>query len=127
MTKRLLVVEDERDMQNLIQIYIQRSDLDVEVYPAFTGEEGVAIYRRLMNDGTPPHLVIMDLKLPGIDGVEATRRIVEMDPEARICGFTAFFETQWAAKLREAGAREIIPRPIGFDRFVEKIRDFLRE
>ncbi|MDD3492793.1 MAG: response regulator [Candidatus Thermoplasmatota archaeon] len=127
MTKRLLIVEDEQDMQNLMQIYLQRSGLDVELHQAFTGEEGVSMYQMMMNDGASPHLVIMDLKLPGIDGVEATRRIVEMDPGARIYGFTAFFETIWATKLREAGAQGVIPRPIGFDGFIDKIRDLLQE
>jgi len=125
MTKRMLIVDDEQDMQNLMQLYIERSDLDVELHHAFTGEDGVEMYQQLRDNGTKPDLVIMDLKLPDINGVEATHRIMQVDPEAIIYGFTAFFDTKWSTKLKEAGAKGVIPRPIGFDGFVEYIRGIL--
>ena len=125
MVKHVLIVEDEQDMQNLMRIYIERSGLGVELHQAFTGEEGVKMYQQLLQAGSRPDLVIMDFKLPGIDGVETTRRIKGIDSGAIIYGFTAFFETRWSAKLKEAGARDVIPRPLGFEAFVERIRNIL--
>ena len=125
MAKRMLIVDDEQDMQNLMKIYIERSNLDVELHHAFTGEEGVEMYQQLREKGTKPDLVIMDLKLPGINGVEATHRITKIDSEAIIYGFTAFFDTNWSTKLKDAGAKGVIPRPVGLDGFVEYIRGIL--
>ena len=125
MVKHVLIVEDEQDMQNLVKIYIERSGLGVKLHQAFTGEEGVRMYQQLLQAGSRPDLVIMDFKLPGIDGVETTRRIKGIDSGAIIYGFTAFFETRWSAKLKEAGVMDVISRPLGFEAFVERIRNIL--
>ena len=92
--KIVLVVDDEETMQDLIRRNLSRSRIPILVYSALTGEEGVEKYRVLMERGKKPHLVIMDLNLTQwgggkIDGVEATRQIIKMDPEANIYGYTA--------------------------------------
>jgi DNA-binding response OmpR family regulator len=125
--KRILIVEDEEDIQDLMKIYIQRSGLDVEIHSAFTGEEGVEIYENMMRGQKKPDLVIMGLKLPGIDGAEATERIRELDKKASIYGFTAFFDTRWSDRLINAGAKGIIPRPIGFNGLVDELKKILGE
>jgi len=125
--KRILIVEDEEDMQDLMKIYIKRSGLDVEIHSAFTGEEGVEMYESMMKEKKKPDLVIMDLKLPGIDGAEATEKIREMDGKAIIYGFTAFFDTRWSDRLINAGAKGIIPRPIGFSGLVDELKKILEE
>jgi len=108
----MLVVDDEEAIQELIQIYL--SELDVKIYPALTGEEGLEKYKELIKEGNAPDLVIMNLKLPGMDGVETTKRIMKMDPSALVYGFTASFGTGWAEELKQAGAKDVIPRTVGF-------------
>jgi len=120
---RILVVEDEEPIQELIKEYL--APLKVKIYQALSGEEGVKLYEELMKKNKKPTLVIMDLKLPGIDGVEATRRIMEIDPDAVIYGFTAYFGTDWAKELKEAGAKGVIARPVGFDGFRDIVKDLL--
>lgn len=127
MSKKILVIEDEADMQELIKIYIAKSNLDVEIHSAYTGEDGVKMYKELMEKGEKPDVVIMDLKLPGMDGVEATKKIRKMDKNANIYGFTAFFDTNWAEDLRKAGARDVIPRTVGFDGFANRLKNILQE
>ena len=119
----ILVIEDEEPIQELIKEYL--APLKVKIYQALSGEEGVRLYEELMKKNKKPSLVIMDLKLPGIDGVEATKRIMEMDPDAIIYGFTAYFGTDWAKKLEEAGAKGVIARPVGFDGFRDIVKDLL--
>ena len=123
MNKKILVIDDEEAIQELIQIYL--SELDVKIYPALTGEEGLEKYAELMKEGNAPDLVIMNLKLPGMDGVETTKRIMEMDPSALIYGFTASFNTEWAEELKEAGAKDVIPRIVGFTAFREIVKKIL--
>ena len=88
----LLIVEDEKDMQELMKKYIQKAGLKLEIYSAYDGKEGVQKYKELMEEGKKPDLVIMDLKLPEMDGVEATKKIKEIDKNATVYGFTAFFK-----------------------------------
>ncbi|HEC76382.1 MAG TPA: response regulator [Thermoplasmatales archaeon] len=123
----LLIVEDERDMQDLMKRYIKKSGLDIEVYSAYNGREGANKYKELMEKGKKPDLVIMDLKLPVMDGVEATKKIKKIDREAVIYGFTAFFKTEWAEKLIEAGAEKIIPRYMGFEGLIEELTDYFKK
>ena len=124
MAKILLIVEDEEDMQELMRRYIQKAGLDVEIYSAFDGKEGVEKYKELMDAGKKPDLVIMDLKLPEMDGVEATKTIKKLDTNATIYGFTAFFDTDWSERLLKAGAKKVIPRYVGFDGFVKELKEF---
>ncbi|HHO57187.1 MAG TPA: response regulator [Thermoplasmatales archaeon] len=124
MNNVLLIVEDEADMQDLMKKYIEKAGLGIEIYSAFSGEDGIEKYKELMEKGKKPDLVIMDLKMPGIDGVEATRRIMKIDKNATIYGFTAFFDTDWSERLMAAGAKKIIPRYLGFDGLVKELKEF---
>lgn len=124
MKRILLIVEDETDMQELMKRYIRKAGVDVEIYSAYNGKEGVELYKELMEKGKRPDLVTMDLKLPELDGVEATKKIKEIDKDAVVYGFTAFFDTDWAKRLMEAGAAKIIPRYVGFDGFVRELQTF---
>lgn len=121
--KRILVVEDEDPIQELIKEYL--SPLKVEIYQAMSGEEGVTLYRELLDKGRRPDVVVMDLKLPGIDGVETTRRIIKLDPKANVYGFTAYFGTEWSKELKDAGAKGVIARPVGFEGFRDIVRRIL--
>ncbi len=121
MSKVMLVVEDEKPIQELIKEYL--SPLDLEIHFASTGEEGVSLYKKLKEKNKKPHIVIMDLNLPGIDGAEATRRIMEMDPEANIYAFTAWFKTELAAKAVRNGAKGVIGRYVGFDGFRDIVKN----
>jgi len=119
----MLVVEDEEPIQELIKEYL--APLKIEIYQAYSGEEGVEKYKELMKKGKKPDIVIMDLKLPGIDGVEATKRILAVDPDANVYGFTAYFGTEWARELEKAGAKGVIARPVGFDGFRDIVKEIL--
>jgi DNA-binding NarL/FixJ family response regulator len=59
-----------------------------------------------------------------MDGVQATKEIMKMDPDANIYGFTAYFDTDMSRELERAGAKKIIPRHEGFTKFVDEIKKF---
>ncbi|HHH77983.1 MAG TPA: response regulator [Thermoplasmatales archaeon] len=125
MKKEILVVDDEDSIQELIKVYL--SPLNVRIHSAFTGEDAVKMYEEMMYRGRKPSIVIMDLKLPGIDGIEAIKRLKDLDPGANIYGFTAFSNSVWASKMLRAGARKVIPRSMGFNGLKEIIQKSLSE
>jgi len=124
MKRIILVIDDEESIQELIAIYL--SPLNVDIYPAYTGEDGVKLYESLLAQGKRPDAVIMDLKLPGINGIEAIKRIKKIDPDAVIYGFTAFTNS-WAREMIRAGAKKVIPRSMGFSGLREIIRSSLEK
>ncbi|HHF56033.1 MAG TPA: response regulator [Thermoplasmatales archaeon] len=130
--KIVLVIDDEETMQDLIRRNLDLCKIPIAVYSALTGEEGVEKYKELMEKGKKPDLVLMDLNLTQwgkgeIDGVEAAKRILEIDPEANIYGYTAWFATAWADKLIEAGAKEVIERTMLPSEFRKKIEEILSQ
>ena len=125
MKKEILVVDDEDSIQELIKVYL--SPLNVRIHSAFTGEDAVKMYEEMMYRGRKPSIVIMDLKLPGIDGIEAIKRLKDLDPGANIYGFTAFSNSVWASKMLRAGARKVIPRSMGFNGLKEVVQESLSE
>ncbi len=136
--KIMLVVDDEHEVQELIKEYL--SDLNVEIYSAYSGEEGIRLYEMLMMRDKKPDLVIMDLNLSGsrefsdmikqfrgemIDGIITTREIMKIDPTANIIGFTAYADVRWGEILKATGAKEVWGRGIGFDGFAKKVNEIL--
>jgi len=108
----VLVVEDSPVVRELI-IHILDSDPEISVIGAAArGEDGVEAAARLQ-----PDVITMDINLPGINGYEATRRIMETAP-TRIVIVSASYDPQDVAKsLRvvEAGALAILPPPLGMN------------
>lgn len=119
----ILVVEDDEFIQDLIARYL--SSLGVEIHFASDGIEGVRKYEELMESGKRPDIVIMDIGLPFKDGIEVTREIMKIDRDAVIYGFTAFYGTEKAEALLNEGAKAVIPRSVGFEKFREIIREAL--
>lgn len=134
----MLVVDDEKEIHELIKAYLPSSTF--EIYSATSGEEGVALYKKLMEAHKRPDLVVMDLNLSGsrkfedakkhmegcgMDGVKTTERILELDPEADVVGFTAYAHLEWGRRLKALGVREIFGREIGFDGFAKKVMESL--
>ncbi|HDN95495.1 MAG: response regulator [Thermoplasmata archaeon] len=119
----VLVAEDDQFIQDLIRRHL--SSIGIEVFFASDGIEAVKKYSVLMESGKRPDIVIMDIGLPFKDGIEATKEILQIDEDAIIFGFTAFYGTEKAKKLLDAGAKLIIPRSIGFEKFKEIIEEYL--
>jgi DNA-binding NarL/FixJ family response regulator len=91
---RLLLVDDDEDVRLMLKMRLQMTNIDV-VGEATNGRHAIAVMPELL-----PDVVIMDLMMPGTDGIEATRTIKAQWPETRILGYTSF-PTE---KLLEAGA-----------------------
>ena len=96
---RVLLVDDHAVVtEGLTVLLAGIEDLDV-VGAAGGGVAAVQRYGELR-----PDVVLMDLSMPDVDGVEATRRIMELDPEARILALTAFVDDHLVADALAAGA-----------------------
>ncbi len=77
-----------------------------EVHQAVNGEEAVTMYRKVI-----PDVVLMDILMPKMDGVSATRSILEYDPHAKIIVVTAVGKRGLEKDCIEAGAKGFIMKP----------------
>jgi len=118
--KRVLVVEDNRDNLKLVTYSLERAGYTV--LSAETGEEGVELAIR-----ERPFFILMDIQLPGIDGLEATRRIraSEADGDVPIIAITSFAMRGDMERLLAAGCNGYFEKPIDPLTIVEKIHKVL--
>jgi two-component system chemotaxis response regulator CheY len=81
---------------------------------ASTGEQAIQEHHRLH-----PDLVTMDITMPDMDGIEATRRILEIDPEAVIIMVTSHGQEQMVMDAIDAGAKGYVLKPVKQDKLSE--------
>lgn len=114
---RVLIVDDIAETrENLRKLLSFAPDIEV-VGTAATGEEGVQLARELS-----PHVVIMDINLPGMDGITATEQIVREVPTAQIVILSVQGETGYMRRAMAAGARDFLVKPPSGDELMATIR-----
>ena len=120
MTYAILVVEDNERNLKLLRDVLEYAGYDVRV--ARTAEDGISLAA-----SEPPDLVLMDLQLPGIDGMEALRRLRESPRTADIpvVAVTAQAMKQDRERALEAGFNGYIEKPISVRAFPDQVRRFL--
>ena len=117
---RVLVVDDHALLRTgVANIINQEADLEV-VAEAADGEAAVIAYQQHR-----PDVTLMDLRMPGMEGVEAVRRIRQFDPQARVVVLTTYDADEDIARALEAGAKAYILKDIAADALVTCIRQVL--
>ena len=120
MSHVILVVEDNERNLKLLRDVLEYAGYDVRV--ARTAEDGITLAVK-----EPPDLVLMDLQLPGIDGMEALRRLRENPRTADIpvVAVTAQAMKQDRERALEAGFNGYVTKPISVRAFPDQVRGFL--
>ena len=105
MPVRVLIVDDQEPFRLAARMVVEATDGFDVVGEAETGEAGVSMASEL-----GPDLVLMDVNLPGIDGLEATRRILrEQDPPIVLL-LSTYEEEEYAPRAAECGAAAYVPK-----------------
>jgi CheY-like chemotaxis protein len=122
MTKKILIVDDENALnEQLSKIF--KSIGDVEVFQATTGEAAITMAQEII-----PDLIIMDYKLPKMDGWEAARVIkhIKECEHIFVVGHTAWASIQNIKDGVAAGLAEIMTKPINIDQWRMAFRKYLQ-
>ena len=105
---RVLVVDDERDMLEILRDFL--GDEGYEVTVASSGEQALAEFARAGAD-----LVITDLRMPGIDGLQTLVRVKQLDPQVPVIVVTGYASHDTARRCSEAGAFACVQKPVDLD------------
>ena len=112
---KILVVDDAMFMRNKTSKLLQENGY--EVVEASNGEEAVARYMR-----ENPDLVLMDITMPVLDGIESLKQLRAYDPEAKVVMVTALGQKSIVLEAKKAGARDFIVKPFQPDQLLEAVR-----
>ncbi len=116
MIRTLITDDHELFRRGLARVLADINAIDI-VGQAESGEESVELCRELV-----PDVVLMDIVMPGIGGLEATRRIVRFDKDIRIVMLTACREEPFPAQALKAGACGYVTKSSSLDQLVTAIR-----
>lgn len=114
---RILLVDDQRLMREGLRVLLELEEGLEVVGEAGDGKEALELYAALR-----PDVVLMDVRMPGMDGVEATRRLRERWPEARILILTTFDDDAYVFEGLRAGALGYLLKDVSGGDLAEAIR-----
>ena len=105
MTVRVLIVDDQEPFRQAARMVVELTDGFEVVGEAETGEDSVAMAADLQ-----PDLVLMDVNLPGINGLDATRQILSSSDSVVVLLLSTYEEAEYAPRAAECGAASYIPK-----------------
>lgn len=119
MSKSILLVDDAAFMRMMIKDILVKNGYEV-VGEAENGLKAVEKYKELK-----PNLVIMDITMPEMDGIEAVKEIKKMDSAASIIMCSAMGQQSMVIEAIQSGAKDFIVKPFQADRVIEAVKKVL--
>jgi DNA-binding response OmpR family regulator len=105
---RVLVVDDNVTVCNVLEEFLRSRGYDV--YTALDGPNAIAKVKELR-----PHIVLLDIIMPGMGGIEVLKEIKRIDPSVGVIMLTGVGDDELGRRTLELGAYEYITKPINFD------------
>lgn len=115
----ILVVDDDKNILKMIEIHL-RKERSYDINTATNGEACLKNVRESM-----PDLVLMDIQMPGIDGIETLKRIKDIEPNVPVVMMSAHGTIEKAVESMKQGAYDFITKPFESDRLLVTVRNAL--
>lgn len=106
MRKRILIIDDEERIRRMMRLTLEAAGYDVG--EAYDGPEGLRVY----GDGAAWDVVVLDQRMPGMDGLQTLQRIRDVNAGARIVMATAYASIELAVDAMKLGASDFLRKPM---------------
>ena len=116
--KRILIVDDEKNIVSSLTAIL--SDEGYEVSMTDDGVEALEIIQK-----DPPDLVLLDIWLPGMDGIEVLKTLKTYNPGVKVLIMSGHGTIDTAVKATKLGAQDFIEKPFSLDRITESVENAL--
>lgn len=117
---KILVVEDEQANIDVLKILLKKTGINIEI-----ARDGLEAVEKCTDEKYHIDLVLMDIKLPIMDGIEATKKIRENNQNLPIIAQTAFALQEEEKEIMAAGFDDYITKPILIGNLIYKINKFI--
>ena len=118
MSKRILIAEDSSVIQNLTKKILSQLQYDIS-----TVKNGAEVLEELKK--SPCDLVLMDIHMPVMDGMECTRQIRATNNEIPIVAITGNANNYSMDDFKNAGINDFLPKPLNYDHMLEMVKNYL--
>ncbi|RBW68691.1 response regulator [Bacillus taeanensis] len=115
MDKKILIVDDQYGIRILLNEIFQK--VGYKTYQAANGVQALAIVK-----DEDPDLVVLDMKIPGMDGLEILKHVKEMDPDIKVIIMTAYGELDMIHEAMDLGAITHFAKPFDIDEIREAVK-----
>jgi two-component system, OmpR family, response regulator len=112
---KVLIVDDEQDFLETIVKRLRARDIEVSGV-----ESGYLALEAL--DSNPPDIIILDVRMPGMDGIETLREIKKKKPLTEVIMLTGHASVETGIQGMQLGAFDYLMKPIALDELLEKVR-----
>jgi two-component system nitrogen regulation response regulator NtrX len=120
MSHRILIVDDEAGIRQALKQVLEYEDLVVRV--AASGGEALTLYPEFR-----PHLVFLDVKMAGLDGLETLTRLRNLDPHSQVVMISGHGTIATAVEATQRGAFDFLEKPLDTDRLLVTVRNALAQ
>ncbi len=118
--RRILIADDEKDICSRLQ-----EELTADGYSVVTVYDGTKAQQLLKEN--PFDLAIIDIVMPGIDGIAVLRALKKDSPSTKVIMLTGYPNVQHAIESKKYGAEEFIPKPFNVDELKLTVKNLLTE
>src|SRR5437762_3595875 len=117
--RRVMIVDDEKGIREALKQVLEYEEIEVQA--SASGHEAIRAYPDFK-----PHLVFLDVKMEGMDGLETLKRIREVDPQAQVVMISGHGTIQTAVEATQLGAYDFLEKPLDTDRILLTLRNALQ-
>ena len=118
---QILQVDDSRSLRVLLRNVLRGLRMNLEIVEAADGEEAIRSYK-----ASPSDIVLLDIKMPGITGIEVLEQLKKLDPYAFVVMLTSNKTNDWVIKAKNLGANGYIAKPFRSDKLLRVFKDYER-
>jgi DNA-binding NtrC family response regulator len=117
---KLVAIDD--DPQNLKMVQFVLADDQLEIHASSDAQGGLDLIRR-----THPQVVLLDLVMPGVQGMELLDKILDFDPGIDVILMTGYYSTESAVEAIQKGASDYLPKPLSTEKLRQRIHEIADE
>ncbi len=117
--RRVMIVDDEKGIREALKQVLEYEEIEVQA--CASGHEAIRVYPDFK-----PHLVFLDVKMEGMDGLETLKRVRELDPQAQVVMISGHGTIQTAVEATQLGAYDFLEKPLDTDRILLTLRNALQ-
>ena len=117
--RRVMIVDDEKGIREALKQVLEYEEIEVQA--CASGHEAIRVYPDFQ-----PHLVFLDVKMEGMDGLETLKRVRALDPQAQVVMISGHGTIQTAVEATQLGAYDFLEKPLDTDRILLTLRNALQ-